>query len=103
MRVVHCVTYTGGAAATCSVVHCVVVVSAGAVTARSMLVVIVVHWVVVASADTACTMVVRTVVSAYDGAVGVVSTFAAGVVSLFCVADGCSVGFEFTNGLTDTT
>lgn len=48
-------------------------------------------------------MVVRTVVSAYDGTVGVVSTFAAGVVSLFSVADGCSVGFEFTNGLTDTT
>lgn len=42
-------------------------------------------------------------VSAYDGTVGVVSTFAAGVVSLFSVAGGCSVGFELTNGLTDTT
>lgn len=58
---------------------------------------------VVASADTACTIVVRTVVSANDCTVGVVSAFAAGVVSLFSVADGCSVGIGFTNGLTDTT
>jgi hypothetical protein len=79
------------------------VVSAGAVIARSTVVVMVDHCVVVASADTACTMVVRTVVSAYDCTVGVVSAFAAGVVSLFSVADGCSVGTDITNGLGDTT
>jgi hypothetical protein len=79
------------------------VVSAGAVIARSMLVVRVTHFVVVASADTACTMVVRTVVSAYDGTVGVVSTFAAGVVSMFWVPDGWKVGIDFANGLGDTT
>jgi hypothetical protein len=61
----------------------VVVVSAGAVTARSIEVVRVTHCVVVASADTACTMVVRTVVSANDCTVGVVSALAAGDVSLF--------------------
>ena len=79
------------------------VVSTGAVIARSMLVVTVVHTVVVASADTACTMVVRTLVSANDCAVGVVSTLAAGVVSTFSVGDGCSVGLSSESGGTDTT
>jgi hypothetical protein len=79
------------------------VVSAGAVIARSILVVSVTHFVVVASADTACTMVVRTVVSTYDGTVGVVSTFATGVVSMFWVPDGWTVGIDCTNGLGDTT
>lgn len=78
--------------------HSVVVVSAtpGAlVIARSRLVVMVTHNVVVASAETACTYVVRTVVSGKVGcAVDVVSTFAAGVVWLFSTGAGCTVRLE---------